>query len=345
MDQGNFSYPQSESDAANKMRQLIMGFRVTQLIHVAAKLGLADLLRAGPQTLDMLVGACRADPRALYRLLRALASLGIFAKSADGAFRLTPMAELLRSDVPASMAPLALLYGEDWLWRSYGRMLHSVRTGEAALEQTLGQPLYEYLKDHPPAAAQFHQAMSAYSARELAAIRQAYDFSGATRVVDIGGGHGVLLAALLQAHAHLSGVLFELPTAIAEARRRLADAGLADRASCVAGDFFTAVPTGGDLYLLKSVLHNWDDAASCHILHSCSRAMGEGARLLVIERVIPTANAPSEAKLFDINMLVVTGGKERSLSEFAALFRSAGLALTRIVETASPLSLIEGVRA
>ena len=339
--------PRSQADvsAAATLRQLIMGFRVTQLIYVAAKLGLADHLEQGPQTPHALAQAVGAEQQALYRLLRALASIGLFAETADGAFRLTPLAQLLQTNPAGSLRDLAILYGEEWLWQGYGHMLYSVQTGRPAFEQIHGEPLYDYLGNHPAAEAQFQAAMSGYSAQEAAAILAAYDFFRVATVVDVGGGHGALVAALLEAHPQLAGVVFDVASVVAEAQRQLADAGLASRATCVAGDFFAALPSGGDIYLLKSVLHNWDDAAAARILRSCRQAMSRRARLLVIERVIPSGNVPAEAKLFDINMLVTVGGQERTEREYRALFQAAGFDLTQIIPTYSPLSLIEGAPA
>jgi hypothetical protein len=331
--------------ATATLRQLIMGFRITQLIHVAAKLGLADRLQLGPRTPRELAGEVHAEPQALHRVLRSLAGLGIFAETADGSFVLTPLAQLLRTDVPGSLNGVARLYGEEWVWQTYGRMRQSVETGRPAFESVHGQPFYDYLCDHPEAAAQFNQAMSGFSTEEATAILGAYDFSKVAKVVDVGGGHGALLTALLQAHAHLSGVVFDLAPVVAGAERRCAETGLAARATCVAGDFFATVPGGGDVYLLKSVLHNWDDDAVLRILRSCREAMPDHAKLLVIERVIPPGNAPAEAKLFDINMLVMLGGQERTEWEYYALFQAAGFNLTRVIPTRSPLSLIEGVPA
>ena len=337
--------PPADVSAAATLRQLIMGFRVTQLIYLAAKLGLADHLEQGPQTPHALAQAVGAEPQALYRLLRALASIGLFAETAYGAFRLTPLAQLLQTNLAGSLRGLAILYGEEWLWQAYGHMLYSVETGRPAFEQIHGEPLYDYLGHHPAAEAQFQAAMSGYSAQEAAAILAAYDFSRVATVVDVGGGHGALVAALLEAHPQLAGVVFDVASVVADARRRLADAGLAARATCVAGDFFAAVPSGGDTYLLKSVLHNWDDAAAARILRRCHQAMSRRARLLVIERVIPWGNTPAEAKLFDINMLVTVGGQERTEREYRALFQAAGFDLTQIIPTYSPLSLIEGAPA
>ena len=338
--------PESQANdamLATTLRQLIMGFRMTQLIYVAAKLGLADHLEHEPQTAQMLAQAVGAEPQALYRLLRALASLGLFAETEDGTFTLTPLAQLLQTGAAGSLRNLAILYGEEWLWQAYGQMLYSVQTGQPAFEHTHGQPFYTYLHEHPPASAQFNEAMSGYSALEAAAILDAFDFSGVKKVVDVGGGHGMLMAALLQTHAHLSGIVFDLEPVIAGAERLLAEAGLAARAECVAGDFFTTLPGGGDVYLLKSVLHNWDDTAASRILRACRQAMSPHSKLLVAERVIPPGNAPAEAKLFDINMLVALGGQERTEREYQALFQAAGFNLSQVMPTRSPLSLIEGV--
>ena len=336
---------QSAATAADgsALRQLIMGFRTTQMIHVAAKLGIADRLAQGPQDADALARAVGAAPRPLYRLLRALASIGIFAETPQGAFALTPAARLLQSDVPGSLRTTALLYGDAVFWDAYGRMLHSVRTGEPAFEHAHGEPLFAHLANNPDAAALFHQAMSGFSAQEMTAILAAYDFSGFAHVVDVGGGEGALVAALLGKYPQLRATVLDLATVADGAQRLLADAGLTERASFIAGDFFGEIPRGGDLYLLKSVIHNWNDAAAANILRGCRRAMSDDARVILIERVIPAANVPSEATLFDINMLVVLGSQERTESEYRALFDAAGFRLTRVVPTDSPMSLIEGV--
>ena len=322
------------------LREQIMGFRTTQMIHVAAKLGLADLLAAGPRSVASLAAAAGAEPQALHRLLRALASLGIFAEDAEGAFMLTPQAELLRSDVQGSLRDVALLYGEDWLWQAYGAMTHSVRTGAPAFAKVHGQPFYGYLHAHPRAAAHFNAAMTGFSSHETAAILEAYDFSGARSVADIGGGHGALLAALLRAHPQMTGTLLDLPSVVAGASQVLGEMGIAERAQIRAGDFFDEAPRGADLYVMKSVLHNWDDIDALRILSTCRAAMAPEARLLVIERVVPEGNAPSEAKLFDINMLVVAGGRERTEPDYRRLLDQAGLALMRVAATRSPLSVI-----
>ena len=265
----------SEHLLREELREQIMGFRTTQMIHVAAKLGLADLLAAGPRPVAELAAAAGAEPQALHRLLRALASLGIFAEDPAGDFVLTPQAELLRTDVQGSLRDIALLYGDDWLWQAYGNMTHSVRTGAPAFTKTHGQPFYGYLHAHPRAAARFNAAMTGFSSHETAAILEAYDFSNARSVVDIGGGHGALLAALLRAHPQMSGTLFDLPSVLAGAASVLGEMGIAERARTVAGDFFDEAPAGADLYVMKSVLHNWDDTDAA--AHPLDLPRGDGA--------------------------------------------------------------------
>jgi hypothetical protein len=336
--------PQSAAPAnGGALRQLIMGFRTTQMIYVAAKLGIADRLAEGPLRAEALAHAVGAAPRPLYRLLRALASIGIFAETPERAFALTPMARLLQSDVAGSLRTTALLYGDRLFWDAYGGMLHSVRTGEPAFAHVHGEPLFAHLANNPDAASLFHRAMSGFSEQEMNAILAAHDFSGFAHVVDIGGGQGALVAALLGMYPRMRGTVLDLATVADGAQRLLAEAGVTGRASFIPGDFFGAIPPGGDLYLLKSVIHNWNDADATNILRGCRRAMADDARLIVIERVIPAGNVPSEATLFDINMLVVLGSQERTEPEYRALFDAAGFALARVVPTGSAMSLIEGV--
>jgi O-methyltransferase domain/Dimerisation domain len=329
----------SDPFAAAQLRGLIMGFRVTLLIHVAAKLRLADHLAEEPRAPELLARDVGADPDALRRVLRALASLGIFAETPEGEFTSTPLADLLRGDAPGSLRPLAVLYGEEWLWQAYGRILRSVETGHSGFEDAHGMSFYDYLEINRSAGQTFDEAMTGYSALEAHAIATAYDLSAVRRVIDIGGGHGGLVAALLEANDHLSAVVFDRESVVQGAR--LADAELGSRVQWVAGDFFTRVPSEGDLYVLKSILHNWDDGRASSILSRCREAMGRQSRILIIERLLPTGTGPSEAKLFDINMLVVAGGRERTEAEYRGLLRGAGLELRQVIATESPLSILE----
>jgi O-methyltransferase domain/Dimerisation domain len=328
----------------NRVRQLIMGFRTTQLIYVAAKFGLADHLARGPLTPRDLAAAVGAEPEALFRLMRALASLGIFAELTDGRFEMTPAAEVLRRDRPGSLRSTALVYGDELLWGAYGRLSHAIETGQPAFAQVYGQPFYGYLEEHSDAATLFHDAMTGFSELEAAAIMAAYDFSAVRSLVDVGGGQGGLVAALLGRYPCLRAIVFDRakPT---EAEKVFASPQMGGRGRFIQGDFFAAVPEGGDLYLLKSVIHNWDDAAAASILRNCRKAMSGNGRLLLVERVIPSGNAPSEAKLFDINMLVTVGGRERTEAQYTALLRSVGLQLTKVTPTKSHVSLIEAVKA
>jgi ubiquinone/menaquinone biosynthesis C-methylase UbiE len=318
-----------------------MGFRTTQLVHVAAKLRIADLMKDGPRDATDLAQAVAAHPGALYRVLRALSSLGVFTEGPDGRFALTPLGQTLRSDAPGSLRGLAELYGEDWVWRAYAKTLDSVLTGLPAFQSAHGQTLFEYLGRHPQAAATFDQGMTAYSRQEAAAVLAACDFSNATHIVDVGGGQGAFLAAILNAYPRARGILFDREGVIDRARDVMADAGVADRCALQAGDFFDAVPGGGDVYLLKSVLHNWDDADGIAILRNCRDVMDPGSRLVIVERVVPGANEPSEAKLFDVNMLVIIGGRERAQGEYRDLLAAAGFELTGVIPTGAPVSVLE----
>jgi len=324
-----------------QLRQLVMGFRDTQLIYVAAKLGLADEIAQKPQTASELAAAAGTEPRALYRLLRALASRGVFAEADDGRFEMTPMAEFLRRDGPRSLRSTAMLYGDELLWRAYGRLFYSIETGKSSFEQVYGEPFYDYLHKHPVSAQPFHDAMTGFSEQEEAAILAAYDFSTMRSIVDVGGGQGGFALALLRKHADLRATIFDGTPPREDTLQSFAQSGAAARANFVTGDFFATVPQGGDLYLLKSILHNWDDIAAITILRKCREAMREHGRLLVAERIVPPGNAPSEAKLFDINMLVSLGGEERTEDEYTSLFDQSGLKLTRTIPTTSHLSLIE----
>jgi hypothetical protein len=323
------------------LRQLIMGFRSTQILAVAARLGLADLLAREPQSPAALVAALSVNSEALGRLLRALGSLGLVAETAERAYTLTAVGQGLRREAAGSAHALALLYGEEWLWAAYARLGDSVATGRPGFEQVHGAPLYAYLEQHVAAAAVFQEAMSGFSRQEAAAIIAAYDFTAFTHVVDVGGGQGSLLAALLTAYPQLRGVLFERPEVIAGALPELVGGTLSGRSELVGGDFFQALPAGGDCYLLKSVVHNWDDERCIAILRICRTAIAPEGRLLVLERVVPAGSVPSEAALFDINMLVMGGGRERTEQEHAACLAAGGFRLRRVLPTSSPLSVIE----
>jgi hypothetical protein len=325
------------------MRELLNGFRVTQTLYVAAKLGLADILKDGPQPVEALAATTGANADALYRVLRALASLGVFAEGPERQFALTPLAALLQQDHPYAVRAQALFFGDE-PYRAWGELFSSVMTGTNAYEQVFGAPHFEYLAQHPDQNELFNQAMSASSRQAATAIAVAYDFSAAGTVVDIAGGQGVLIAGILRANPTLRGILFDQPHVVANALPLLEAAGVADRCELASGDFFVSVPSG-DIYTLRHILHDWDDERAIAILRSCAEAMEPGGRVLVIESVIEPGNDPSPAKFLDLMMFVMNGGRERTAEEYRRLFEAAGLRLTRIIPTGGAESLIEGERA
>lgn len=330
------------ADDMRRLQFMIHGYRLTQALYVAASLGVADLLGDGPKTADELAAATGANSDALYRVLRALASVGVFAETSEGRFTLTPMAALLRQDHPASLRGM-ILYAGDEPYRAWGALLPGVMTGDNPFEQVFGAQHFQYLAQHPASNEAFNQAMSASSRQAAMAIVAAYDFAAAGKVVDIAGGQGVLLAAILRAYPALHGVLFDQPHVVADAMPLLEAAGVADRCELASGDFFAAVPPG-DTYTLRHILHDWDDDHCIAILRSCVQALAPGGRVLAIESVIEPGNGPSPAKFLDLMMFVMNGGRERTAEEYRRLFAAAGLTLTRIIPAAAE-SLVEGVRA
>jgi hypothetical protein len=323
---------------------LSTGFWISKAIAVAAELGVADHLQAGPQSVEHLAHAVGAHPGALYRLLRGLASVGVFAEEMQGCFTLTPLATLLLSESPQSWRAAALLNGETWAWQPWGALTYSVKTGKPAFEHIFGMQFDAYLAQHREAADTFQAFMQTATAEEAMVLAPIYDFSGLTTVVDVGGGRGALLAAILQRHPQLHGILFDLPQVLADAPALLEAQGVAERCQLVAGDFFQTLPRGADAYLLKWILVSWDDEQSLSILQNCRRALGARGKLLVIERIIPPGNQPFFGKLADLNLLVMYRGRHRTEAEYRDLFARAGFELSRIIPTHSPteFSLIEG---
>jgi O-methyltransferase domain len=326
------------------MFTLIMGRFVSHLICAAAKLDLADHLKHGPRTVEELAAAADVQAPALYRVLRALASVGVFAETRDKRFKLTPLAATLQKAVPGSMRAAALMLGERYQEDSWARLLHGVKTGEIPFLSAHGVSYFEYLEKHPEELKTFGEAMTSISTTENRAIAAACKFSGIRTLVDVGGGNGSLLATILKANPKLKGVLFDLPSVTARAKQdgHLKAQGIAERCTLESGDFFEAVPKGGDAYLMKRTLHDWNDERCAKILANCRVAMSEKGRVLVVDSVIAPGNEPDRGKLLDMQMLII-GGRERTREEFVSLFRKAGLKLTRIVPTKSPLSIVEGV--
>jgi SAM-dependent methyltransferase len=339
------SHTSHDVSPAVALRQLSIGFWISKAVAVAAELGIADHLQHGPKTVEELAQTVGAHPGALYRLLRGIASVGVFAEEAPGRFSLTPLAALLLTHIPQSWRAAAIMNGEPWVWQPWGDLLYSVKTGRPAFDHLFGMGFDAYLAQHQQAADVFQAFMHVATAEEAVAVAPIYDFSGLTTVVDVGGGHGALLGAILQANPHLRGILFEAPHVIATARPALEAQRIADRCQLVAGDFFEALPAGGDAYILKWILVSWDDEQAVTILQNCHRAMRANGKLVVVERIIPTGNEALYAKLADLNLLVLYRGRHRTEAEYRTLFARAGFTLSRILPTQSPteFSVIEGL--
>lgn len=326
------------------MARLLTGYWIAQSLHVAAQLGVADLLKDGPQTIAHLAEATGTHARSLYRLLRALASEGVFAEDEQGRFRLTPLAECLRSDVPNSQRSMAIMNGEEH-YRCWGELLYCVQTGQTAFEKLYGQPIFQYLASHPRQARIFDEGMVGVHGAETKAMLDAYDFSCISTLVDIGGGNGSLLAATLQRNPSLRGVLFDRPDVIERARANMKAAGLENRCTLTPGDFFQSVPPGGDAYLMRHIIHDWNDEQCQTILRHCRKVVPASGKLLLIESVIPRGNEPCFAKLLDLTMLAIPGGMERTEAEYRELLASAGFRLARVVPTTAHVDVIECVPA
>lgn len=326
------------------MRRLLCGFSITIAISVVAELGVADHLAKGPKSASDLARLSGADEGFLRRVLRFLASEGIFAERDRDVFALTALSEWLRSDVAGSLRPRAVFAGSKMSWTAWGSLLSSVRTGTSGMEAAFGETLFDHVKSHPEAAATFNSFMAGQTAASVAALLGAYSFDGIRQIVDVGGGHGALVAGVLQAHPEMRGVLFDMPEVAAKARPLLENAGVAGRTRVVGGDFFAGLPTGGDLYALKFILHDWRDAECVRILKNCRAAMAPGGRVLVIEHIVPEESGPHFSRFMDINMLVMTsGGRERTERAFARLLDAAGLQLQRSVPTAIGVHVLECV--
>jgi hypothetical protein len=338
--------PPDPSAAARHLFQIALGFIPAAALHVAARLDLAERLAGGPRTVADLAAEAGVGPDPLYRVLRALASVGIFAETAPRTFASTPPADLLRKG-EGSLGDGIQFMTDALHFQAYGDMLHTVQTGEPSAEKAVGMPLFDYLARTPEWSASFNNAMTAFSASVMPAVLEAYDFSGITRLVDVAGGHGRVLSAVLQAYPAMQGVLFDVDHVIAGAAPLLAAAGVAERCRTEAGDFFTAVPAGGDAYIMKHIIHDWEDDRALTILKNIRRAIAPvpGARLILLEAVVSPANEPDMGKLIDLEMMLFPRGRERTADEFATLFARGGFTLTRVVRTASMLSVVEGTPA
>jgi SAM-dependent methyltransferase len=335
-----------ERAAATAMLRMIWGIHISRAIYAAAELGVADLLAAGPVRSADLARRTRSHEPSLYRVLRLLASLGVLAEGEHRSFGLTVLGDRLRTDAPASVRSWAMLAEAAGGIRAFEPIVETVRTGVPGVDLAYGAGLFEFLAGHPQHAASFDAAMAERTAAFAPSVAVGHDFSGLRTVVDVGGGTGTLLAAILRSHGGLRGVLMETAAVASAAGPALEAAGVADRCEIVAGDFFAGVPGGADRYLLANVLHDWDDDRAVAILAECRKAMATGGRVLIIERLIP--DDPEQAVptlLSDLNMLIVTGGKERTNAEYGELLARSGLALGRVYPVAFPYGVIEGIRS
>jgi hypothetical protein len=332
---------QTTEKPADLIRRMTNGFQLTQLVYIAAKLRIADHLANGPRTVNELAAVTGSHADSLYRILRALAGLGVFREEENRRFRLTPAAEILRSGVPGSLRASAEARGEDWMWRSYGALRESVMTGQTGFDLAYGKNTFDWFAENPAAARLFDEFQSDITAVSATAVANAYDFSTAGVVVDVGGGNGTLLAAILRRHAAPRGILFDLPNVVDAAKPKF-DAEISRRCEFVGGDFFKAVPERGDVYVLKYILHDWEENRARAILSNCHRAMtATGARMLVVEDLVCGPNLACSAKMGDVNMLARTGGRNRTEQEYRDLLSAGRFSTRRVIPVSDSLYVIE----
>jgi hypothetical protein len=328
----------SDQQTAQHVFQLMTGHIVASAVNIVARLAIPDRLAQGPRTADDLARETDVNADALYRVLRALASAGLFEERGGRAFALTPAGELLR-DGP--LRAMALWIAGEMNFSVYVNAMHSVKTGEPAVAATFGMGAFEYFAKHPDVSRIFNDAMTGFSTVVIPAVLKAYDFSGIETLVDVAGGHGAVLTGVLDKYPTMQGILFDLDHVIEGARARIGSLGLSNRVAAVSGDFFKSVPEGGDAYIMKHIIHDWDDDKAALILENIRKVLPKDGRVILIESVIPAGNAPALGKIIDLEMLVMPGGRERTEEEFRRLFSRAGYELTRIIPTESPLSVIE----
>ncbi|MBD2612488.1 MAG: methyltransferase [Nostoc sp. ZfuVER08] len=324
--------------------QMKYGSWIFQSIYAAAKLGIADLLKDGSRSCEDLASVTSTHEGSLYRLLRGLASMGVFAETEPSFFTLTPLGNYLRGDVPGSLKARVIMNGEEQ-YRAWGEIIYSIQTGKSAFERLYGMNLLDYYAKNPEAGKNFNQAMTSSSTLQNPGIVLDYDFSDVQTLVDVGGGQGKLLTDILKAYPKMKGILFDQPEAIKGAKSLIEQAEILDRCQLIAGNFFESVPAGGDAYILKYVIHDWDDERAIAILKSCYEAMPEHGKLLLVEQVIPSGNQASFSKMLDLQMLVLCpGGRERTQAEYRILMEKSKFQLIKIVPTQSSLSVIEAVK-
>ena len=325
------------------MLQIISGFWISRAVYVIGKLGIPDLLQSGPKTAAELATATKTHAPSLFRILRALVSVGVLNSADGGRFAQTPLSETLVTDAPGSLRWFAVSELGQEHYPAWGNVMHSVQTGEIAFDNFFGVDIWKYFQQNPEDAAVFNNSMSNVTAAANEAITSLYDFSQFGTIVDIGGGHGGLITSILKQNPQVKGVLFDAAEVIEGARPKIEAAGLADRLETVAGDFFKSVPAGGDGYIMKWIIHDWDDEKSNTILRNLRGRMQANSKLILVDSVVPETDEPHFSKFIDLNMLVMTGGKERTEKEFAQLLNAAGFKLLRVIPTDLPTSIIDAV--
>src|ERR1041385_326864 len=333
--------PLNQPPVPEQILQIITNFWTSRAVYVFSKLGIPDLLASGPKTAGELAAATKTHGPSLYRVLRALASTGFVSATADGRFAQTPLSEILVTDAPGSLRWFAVSELGQEHYPAWGNLMHSVKTGEIAFDNFFGADVWKYFQQNPEDAAIFNNSMTNMTAAVNEAITSLYDFSQFGTIVDVGGGHGGLITSILKQNPEVKGVLFDAPEVIEGARPKIQAAGLADRLETVAGNFFKAVPAGGDAYIMKWIIHDWDDEKSNTILKNCRSQMTANSKLILVDSVVPETDEPHFSKFIDLNMLVMTGGKERTEKEFAKLLADAGFKLLRVIPTELPTSIIE----
>lgn len=332
---------QTEVPPQIAMLQMISGFWISRAIYIIAKLGIADHLAGGPKTAEEIAAATGTHSGAIYRIFRALSSVGVLTEEADQRFGLTPLSETLRTDAPGSLRAFATVELGEEHYPAWGELLYSVKTGEIAFDRHFGMPIWEFFAKNPENARTFDDAMTNVSLAIKDAILASYDATTIRKLADIAGGHGSLLAAILKSNPEMKGVLFDLPGVTEGARKRIEAEGLSDRCEVIAGSFFESVPEGADAYIMKWIIHDWDDERSIAIFKNIRRAIAEGGKLLLVEAVVPPGSEPHFSKFIDLNMLVMTGGRERTEEEYRRLLEAGGFKLTKVIPTDSPMSIIE----
>lgn len=323
------------------MLQIIGNFWISRAVYVIAKLGIPDLLTSGPRTAGELAQSTQTHEPSLYRLLRALTSVGVLKSAPEGRFALTPASQTLVTDAPGSLRWFAVSELGQEHYPAWGNLMHSVKTGEIAFDNHFGMDIWRYFQQNPHDAAVFNDSMTGVTAAANESIMSLYDFSSFNKVVDVGGGHGGLITSILKTNPQAKGVLFDAPQVISGARSKIEAAGLADRCEAIGGNFFESVPAGGDAYIMKWIIHDWDDEKAILILKNIRSQIPSHGKLILVDCVVPEGDEPHFSKFIDLNMLVMTGGKERTEREFQQLLAASGFKLLRVIPTGVPTHIVE----